>query len=155
MNETEFEAYKFFRLYSIDLDTAGHTLRILRRYKRDDVRYILIRELAITYARPFSDNKGILIKNHKLTERVVPAEFKLLHKELLRLRNEQFAHTDLRFYKPKVARFGTPEKPWYPMSFKGYDYSSLLRQISDIGRLIRAVEASLLAKLQTLEGEFE
>lgn len=34
MNPAEFEAYKFLRLYSIDLETARQTLAVLRRYKR-------------------------------------------------------------------------------------------------------------------------
>jgi len=154
MDPAEFEKYQFLRLYSIDLDTALFTIRILKRYRRDDVRFILLRDLAVAYARPFSGNEGRLISKHKLQAKHVPSASKELHKELLRLRNEQFAHTDLKFYNPKVARFGSATKPWYPMSFKGYDYGTLLRQLDAIENLIRAVEQSVNAEITKHETAF-
>ena len=154
MDPTEFEKYQFLRLYSIDLDTALHVFRVLKRYKRDDVRFILLRDIAIAYARPFSGNEGKLIPKHKLQEKHVPPTSRALHKELLRLRNEQFAHTDLKFYNPKVARFGSKANKWYPMSFKGYDYNALLRQIDAIEQLIRAVEQSVNTEIRKCEKTF-
>jgi len=154
MDPKEFEKYQFLRLYSIDLDTALHTFRVLKRYRRDDVRFIILRDIAIAYARPFSANKGNFIPTDTLQQKHVPPASRALHKELLRLRNEQFAHTDLKFYNPKVARFGSETKKWYPMSFKGYDYNALLQQIDEIEHLIRAVEQSVNAEITKCEHAF-
>lgn len=64
---------------------------------------------------------------------------------------EQLAHTDLKFYNPKVAKFRGAAKPWFPMSFKGYDYENLLSQISEIEKLVREVERSIQSELTNYE----
>ena len=152
MDEVAFEKYRFLRLYAIDLDTALHTVKVLRRYRRADVQYPLLRDIAVTYARPFSGNEGEHISRHQLaSKRHVPAAAKKLHEELLRLRKEQLAHTDLRYYDPRVAKFPGANKPWFPMSFKGYDYASLIRKLPEIERLIRDVERSIQSELASHE----
>jgi hypothetical protein len=141
MDSSAFEKYCFFRLYSIDLDTALHTIRVMRRYKRQDVLVPLLRDVAVTYARPFSVNRGKEISKHQISSKShVPKPNRPLHDELVRLRMEQFAHTDLQYYRPRVAKFSGRTKPWYPMSFKGYDYAGLLGRIAEIEELIVAVE---------------
>jgi hypothetical protein len=151
MSPEKFEAYKFLRLCSIDLDTVGQTLRLLRRYKKQDVRIALVREVAVSYGRPFTKNHGDLVKNHKLSRKYVPFWAKALHDELLRLRNQQFAHTDIKFYEPKVAHFTLTGRPWFPMSFKGYDYPALLAQLPQIQQLVNEVDQNLCEELERLQ----
>lgn len=155
MDTKEFEKYQFLRLYSIDLDTALHTFRILKRYKREDIRRVLLRDVAVAYARPFSGNKGQLIPKHQLQEKHVPVGGRGLHEELIRLRNEQFAHTDLKFYRPKVARFGSGAQKWFPMAFRGYDYGHLFRQLTAIESLIKYVEHSVRVEIGRYEQDFQ
>ena len=152
MDRATFERYCFLRLYAIDLDTALHTIKVLRRYKRPDVQYPLLRDIAVTYARPFSGNKGELISKDLLSSgKHVPKSMRELHKELVRVRKEQFAHTDLKFYRPKVAKFHGATKPWFPMSFRGYDYGTLLNQLRQIESLIRLVESSVQTEISRHE----
>ena len=152
MDALAFEKYRFLRLYSIDLDTALHTIKVLRRYRRADVQYPLLRDIAVAYARPFSGNEGEQIRKHQLSSRNhVPKPARKLHEELLRLRMEQFAHTDLKFYRPRVAKFMSGKGPWFPMSFKSYDYAHLIRQLPEIEKLIRDVERSLQEELASHE----
>lgn len=154
MDAVTFERYCFLRLYAIDLDTALHTVKILRRYKCADVQYPLLRDIAVTYARPFSGNDGEHISRHCLSSRKhIPKVMRELHTELLRLRKEQFAHTDLKFYRPKVAKFHGKTNPWFPMSFKGYDYGALLKRLPQIETLIRAVESSVQAEIASYEAD--
>lgn len=152
MDAVDFEKYCFLRLYAIDLDTALHTIKVLRRYKRADVQYSLLRDIAVTYARPFSGNEGDKIPNHRLQKKHIPIRLKHLHEELVRLRKEQFAHTDLKFHRPKVAKFPGTAKPWFPMAFRNYNYDNLLSQLSEIEELIRDVERSIQFELATYEG---
>jgi hypothetical protein len=74
-----------------------------------------------------------------------------LHDELLRARMEQFAHTDLRFYRPKIARFQGARMQLFPMAFKGYDYGTLLKRLPQIETLIHAVESSVQAEIANYE----
>lgn len=96
MNSKLFEQYKFYRLYDHDFDAAIHTLKILKRYRRPDVRNALLRDIIITYARPFSISKGDKIPKHILPAKFVPSQLRKLHNELFDLRNQLFAHKWLR-----------------------------------------------------------
>ena len=108
----------------------------------------------MTYARPFSVNRGNKHRKHQLALKHVPRQAKALHSRLLELRNSQFAHTDLKFHNPKVARFGTKEKPWYSMSFKSFDYQGFLRPLPEIRSLIKAVDESVTAEVRRYEQRF-
>lgn len=151
MTEIEFEKYCFLRLHSIDMDTALHTLKLIKRYKRDDIRIALLRDLAVIYARPFSGNRGEKIPKHTLSEIHVPKSAKTIHKKLLELRNCQLAHADLSFHKPKVLRWRADGGNTYPMSFKAFDYQGLLRQLSPIEALITSVEANISSEVKSYE----
>ena len=108
------ELYKLYRLYSMDFDMAIHTLNALKRYPKHTnryrllqwVRYSLLRDAVVSYARPFSGNRGILFKSHSLSLRLVPKEFRVLHSRLINLRSQLFAHTDLTYKDPKVMELG-------------------------------------------------
>lgn len=154
MTSAEFEYYCFLRLYSIDLDTAKKAIPVLRRYRKKDVQVALFRDIAVIYARPFSVNNGREIPKHQLPLAHVPKSERALHKELIDLRNSQFAHTDLKFHNPRVARFGTKDKPLYPMSFKSFDYRRLLDRLPKIEALIKAVEKSVNNEIQSYEKRF-
>lgn len=151
MTPAEFESYRFLRLYSIDLDTAAKAIPVLRRYKRGDVRAALLRDIAVTYARPFSGNRGVKHPKHRLSIRHVPKVARPLHQELIKLRNRQFAHSDLTIHNPKVARFGTAAKPWFPMTFKSFDSQALGRRLQEIEELIVSVARSVNAEARRCE----
>lgn len=148
------EQYYFYRLYSIDFDTTKHSLRILKRYRRKDVRYCLLRDIVVSYCRPFSGNKGEKISNQVLDKKVVPKEFRPLHDELVGIRNQLFVHTDYTYRQPKVANWSTDTNKWFPMSFRGYDYNKLDKRISEIEKLVVVVEKNLQAKIDKIEENF-
>ena len=154
MQQPQEEQYYFYRLYSIDLDTTLHTLQLLKRYRRKDVRYCILRDIVVSYARPFSGNRGDQSHNHSLKKKLVPTEFRALHEELLRLRCQQFAHTDKTYYKPKKVNWSKAGRKWYPISFKGYDYSTLDGQVRKIEQMVKAVERNLQKKIYAIEKSF-
>ncbi len=147
------EQYYFHRLYSIDLDSARHALRVLRRYRRKDVRYCLLGHVVVTYIRPFSSNKGIRISNHALNEKVVPTGMRSLHRELKNSRDKQFAHTDYEYSRPKAVDWSSPQGKWFPMSFRGYDYAQLDTRVPEIERLVEAVERNLKGRIDAAHDE--
>jgi hypothetical protein len=146
------EAYYFLRMYSIDLNTARQAIKVLRRYRRPDVRYALLRDLTVAYVRPFSTNRGRQQGTHALSvKKHVPKEMKGLHLELVRVRMQQFAHTDLSYYNPIV--FSLNGSNGHAIIFKGFDYEALLRKLDQIEELIRAVESSVNAAIADYESE--
>lgn len=153
--EAEFEKYCFLRLHSVDMDTALGTLKMLKRYRRDDIKVALLRDIAVIYSRPFSGNKGIKLGKHTLSEkRFVPSEYRELHGKLLELRNTQFAHTDVSFHKSKFMKWQGDKGVAYPMSFKTFDYLGLLRNIKKIESLIKAVESNINHAAREYEKSF-
>lgn len=151
MKNTELEKYYFYRLYSIDFDSTKHALRILKRYRRKDVRYCLLRDIVVSYVRPFSTNKGMNIPKHNLTKKLVPKELCPLHDELLNLRNQLFAHTDYQYRRPKAANFSTPARKWFPMSFRGLDYNKIDSRVAEIEHLVAEVEKNLQYEINKIE----
>ena len=148
------ENYLFLRLYSIDFDTALAGVRLLRQHTGSDLQTPLIRDIAVTYARPFSENRGVEQAKHCLRIKYVPKNARALHKTLISLRNKQFAHTDIEFRAPKVVRWGTTENPWYPMSFRSFDSSLLVRRLSEIETLIEGVSVKVKEEMRILENLF-
>jgi len=147
------EPYYFLRMYSVDFSTARAGIKVLKRYRRADVQYALLRDLIVAYVRPFSTNKGTQSKNVLSTKKHVPALMKPLHDELVRARMQQFAHTDLTYYSPTTMAFkgSNGEFHGFGMMFKGYDYAALLGKLPQIEKLICAVESSVNAELAKQE----
>ena len=136
------------------MNSARHSLLILKRYRRKDVRYCLLRDIIVSYSRPFSGNKGETIPKHVLTKKVVPKHFRTLHDELIDARNQLFAHTDFTYRRPKAANWSTPERKWFPMSFRGYDYDKLDLRIPEIEVLVKSVEDNLHEEITKMEENF-
>jgi hypothetical protein len=145
----EKEQYCFYRLYSLDLDDAKHILRLLKRYRRKDVRHYLLMDLVVTYCRPFSGSRGDKISRHVLCLRIVPKDLRPLHNELLNLRNQLFAHTDLTYRRPRVVNWSTASHKWFPMSFRASD-GKLDGRVSEIQQLVTAVEANLQSEIDRI-----
>jgi hypothetical protein len=152
--ENILEKYKFLRLYDMDFESALHTLKVLRRYKKKDVRYALIRDVIVTYSRPFTESKGFNIGKDFCGAKFDDKDMKELHDELLRLRKELFAHTDLTYKNPKVRNWSTDTYKWFPMSFKGFDYKTLEDKLPEIKRLIEHVQKQNRLKISEHEKNF-
>lgn len=103
--------YRFYRLYSVDLDSARYSLRMLRRYRRSDIRFCILRDLIVSYARPFSGNKGPTGGEHSLSVKYVPTKHRPLHSELIDLRRQVFAHTDFTYHDPRLSKWDTAQGP--------------------------------------------
>jgi hypothetical protein len=143
--------YRFHRLYSIDLDSAKQSLRMLRRYRRDDVRYCILRDAVIIYSRPFSGNQGPKGRGHKLALSFVPRHHRALHRELIELRSGLLAHTDFTVHEPRVAKWAGSRAPVYAMTFRRPSYEKFFARLQDIEDLFSTVEANLHADIRNFE----
>ena len=93
---------------------------MLKTYEQLNLRFLIVRDAIISYARPFSDNNGILLKKWKLPEKFIPKKYKDLHKELINMRDRVIAHSDMDFIDPSVVNRSSSKGKWFPMSLKNF-----------------------------------
>ena len=156
----EIEELEFVWMYSNDLNSAQHILRAILPSTAPDskdktVRYYLLLALVVTYATPFSLNRGTVVKKHRLTmDNVVPPELHYLHDRLMVYRDKQFAHTDVSHYNPRIANLGTIDNPRWGMSRRGEDFEFLDKNLDQIGRLVEIVKANVDARREEMLAYF-
>lgn len=154
--ENRVEKYAFLRLYDHDLEMAIQTIKVLRRYRRKDVRFPLLRDIVVTYCRPFTESRGDGIRKDFLGVRKFEnPEMESLHNKLVNLRSELFAHTDLTFKKPQIANWSKGDKKWFPMAFKGFSYEELDSELPNIINLIKYVQEDLKKQINKYEKSFK
>ncbi len=145
-----------YRLFSSDMNDAFHGLKMLRKYKRGDIRYCLIQMVVVSYARPFSSNK-VLGEQKKgrydLKKEIhVPQALWSFHEEVIEMRNQVFAHTDHSFRKPKIANWSNDEQGmFFPMVARGFYYDTVNKKVPEISTLIEAVNNNLNAEITRLQ----
>ena len=153
MTPQQFEEYCFYRLYSIDLDTVRHSLRMLKRYRRQDVRHSILRDIVVGYARPFSGNKGKLFKKYHLSMKSVPSDLRSLHSEMPDVRMRTLAHTDYSFVTPGSQDGQRARGRFSHCRSACMTLENLDKRLTEIERLVKAVESSVNAKVRTIERE--
>lgn len=150
------ENYRFLRLYSIDLEMAKQSCDLLARQDALELRYCILRDLVVTYSRPFSKNRGQVFSRHRLEDEVVPIAMQPLHAELLTLRDQAFAHTDHDFRSPQIARWPRSSGgATYAMSFRNPVYDKLNMRLQEIRDLVVAVEQRVNAMARDFELTFD
>ena len=154
--DSELAAYGFLRLYSIDLEMARQSCDLLETIRELQARQPILRDAVISYCRPFSGNRAKDGSTHHLSLRFVPTELRGLHEELFDLRMQAFAHTDVEFRNPQIARWPrTAGGANYLVGFRNPSYDDLLRRIPEIRDLVCQVENSINTKVRKLEMRFE
>jgi tRNA U55 pseudouridine synthase TruB len=153
--ENRVEKYAFLRLYEHDLEMALQTAKIMNRYRKTDVKFALLRDLVVTYCRPFTESRGEgITKDFFAIKKFESNEMKELHNELMELRSSLFAHTDLNFKKTQIANWSNDEKKWFPMAFRGYDYTLLADKVPEIVKLISYARNQLVLQIRQYEESF-
>lgn len=147
--DAQLEEYCFLRHCSNDLLAARQRLDVALKQQDQSILFALLEGAVVVYARPFSGTRGKHKRKYLLAKAFVPAASATLHKELIRLRNELFAHTDVAHHDSKMMGHGA----LLLMTRKIADFASLSHRASDIGALFRDVEMNVNAKLAELQAE--
>ncbi len=103
------DEYSFYRSFAAEyLRRAKESVGLLERYVDvdRDLRMPLIRDAIISYAVPFSKNRGRAGQSLRLDTKVVPKDLSDLHKAILEFRNVMLAHCDIPLRQPVVTPFG-------------------------------------------------
>ena len=75
------------------------------------------------------------------------------HKELLKIQDRLFAHSDIACGKQKVANWSRLIRKNLPISFRGYDYSKLDSKVARIEELVKVVAENLQKEIADIERE--
>ncbi|KYO83967.1 hypothetical protein LT18_00506 [Pseudomonas aeruginosa] len=151
MNERLMTQYTYDRLWDVDLDTAAHSVRLIKEAPSDAFRYPLLRDLIVTYCRPFTKSS----EGHRLSEKLVPPESRELHAAMIRLRNGQYAHTDRKLHQPKFSWLNLGEGSRLAMTFKSTDHEGLLARLEDVDTLICALQVKLRERMRKAQWKLE
>ncbi len=114
----------------------------------------LIRDAIVSYIRPFSKNRGRIFKKIRLDDCFVPSKHKALHKDLLRSRDQVFAHTDIDAHDPTLARFPVKSGYIYPIAFRNLSVKSFVDKLPEISALIQEVHNAINAEKQIIESQW-
>jgi hypothetical protein len=150
------EEYGFHRLYSLDFEMARQACELLSGQTSDELRFTILRDVIVSYSRPFSGNRGKLVRHHRLPDDMVPQGMAALHAELIALRDQAFAHTDHEFIKPQHARWPRADgSAQYPMSFRVPPYQTMVARIDEIRALTVAMEELVNATIGDYQRSFD
>ena len=148
------EYYAFMRLADSDFDSARRSIKSLSRVRHPDTVSAIIRDSLISYARPFTGNRGIIKKkNLRLLESLVPEKMLEAHKKIMDVRNQIVAHTDVSYRKPMVGKIKGKSSKLYPISYKGFYYEDLLKLPNILEPLIKELGSKLWVEIQRYEKE--
>jgi hypothetical protein len=153
-NENE-EKYVFLRFATGDLEQAIRGLKELLECPSTSIKYALLRDSIVAYCRPFTKCRGKFHKQIRLeTEEFVPSVMAALHAQLIELRDQTYAHTDLEPRRPVLHMWRRPQGNIFPIQFKGYDYEGTLSKRDQLVSLFESVLHKIEKKLVQLEKEF-
>ncbi len=144
----------FLKLWDGDFCMAQQTLKSLEEYKPPaHIRDIFLRDVIVSYARPFLDCYGKEApKKQRLEKEIyIPGEHLDLHQRIIDFRWHVVGHTDLTWYNPQIANFSSGEKKWFPMAFKRPDYDTLKDEIGRILDLIAIIRKTLHEEIFKIE----
>lgn len=138
------EQYVFKHLSLIDMERAQKSIKVMQASKDEYIKEALFRDAVISYVRPFSGNRGEHVKNGlKLKMSVVPKEMKNSHIEIEKVRNQLFAHNDV---KQQNVQFG----PGSSFAIKGYEKVFLNHLVDPLRALAESVHTKLSQEMSEL-----
>jgi hypothetical protein len=146
------ERYVLSHLSLIDMERVRRSIEYLADMKDEHLREALFRDAVVSYAKPFSDNRGIFTrKGLRISEKGIPDQLKSAHLEIISVRDKLFAHMDLDNQKPELRHYEIGGEKHHPFTVTGYGTVYADHLIEPLGQLAKAVHAHLMQELQAIE----
>lgn len=139
MNVAHSDKYILHCLSLVDMESVLRSLDHLDNVNDEHLRCVLFRDAVICYAKPFSDNRGLLTKCLKIRQKGVPNELKLAHREVIDLRNKLFAHMDLDRQKAEIDVYELNGEKHVSVNVVGYSKVYPEHLIDPLKHLAKAV----------------
>ena len=127
------------------MERVQKSIEYLRNTENKDLKTALFRDAVISYAKPFSNNyysdqtKGLRISSNH-----IPKKLKNFHNEVLALRDNFIAHTDMSIQGLRVDKYQDEMGDNYSMCISGYGTIHKDYLIDPLFELAKAVHSSLL-----------
>lgn len=129
----------------IDMERVQKSIEHLLSANDKHLKAALFRDAVISYAKPFSNNRySDRTKRLHISENHVPKELVDVHNEILALRDELIAHTDMTIQIPSIDKYQDDIGHNYSMTISGYETIHKDRLIDPLLKLAKAVHSSLL-----------
>lgn len=145
------EGYVLRHLACIDMARTLRSLDYLNELKDEYLREALFRDAVVSYVKPFSDNKGVHTKKGlKINEKGVPKELKAAHTEIVGIRNELFAHMDIKRQMPQLDVYEIDGEKHPNFTVTGYEKVYADHLIEPLKQLAKAVQSHLMEEMDTI-----
>ncbi len=129
----------------IDMERVKRSIGYLQETDDKGVRAALFRDAVISYAKPFTSNRySDGKKGLRISENHVPKELLNIHKELVALRDELVAHTDMTLQKPVIEKFNDEVGDNFSVTVLGYETIHKDHLIEPLLKLAQSVYNGLL-----------
>ncbi|MDO8263593.1 MAG: hypothetical protein Q7T21_10245 [Gallionella sp.] len=146
MSEKHDEQLALAHLSLIDMERVQKSIEYLRGTDDKYLKAALFRDAVISYAKPFSTNRySDRTKGLRISEKHVPRNLLDIHKEVLALRDELIAHTDMIIQKPTIDKYQDDMGQNYSMTVSGYETIHKDHLIDPMLKLAKAVHGSLIS----------
>ena len=150
MNQTK-ERYAFIHLSIVDMSRAISSIELLSLQDNEHIRDALMRDAVISYAKPFSSNKGVISKHRlRIDDSYIPTESLSEHKAVIAARNKLIAHVDLDGQNPQVEVYVIAGKRGADLMVSGYERPNILGLASSVRQLAGLVQNLLLTERSEL-----
>ncbi|MGE3809563.1 MAG: hypothetical protein AB7K24_33280 [Gemmataceae bacterium] len=140
----------------IDMERAQKSIELSQSANDPYLQAALFRDAVISYAKPFLSNRySDNSKGLRISDNHVPQEFRGAHDEILALRDQLIAHTDMTVQKPKIDKYTGDNGPTYSMSVTGYETIHKDHLVEPLLKLGSAVHRSLMSgRAQQTKNDF-
>ena len=129
----------------IDMERVQKSIEFLCGTDDKYLKAALFRDAIISYAKPFSNNRySNKTTGLRIADSHIPKGLMSAHKELLALRDELVAHTDMTIQKPKIDKYQDDMGHNFSLSASGYETIHKDHLIEPLLTLARAVHSSLI-----------
>lgn len=129
------------------MERVEKSVNHLSRTKDKFLKAVLFRDAVISYAKPFlNNNYSDGTKGLRINSKCVPAKLKTYHNEILALRNELIAHTDMTRQHPLIEKYEDEVGPNFSITVKGYETIHEDHLIEPLRELAKAVHKHLINK---------
>ncbi|MFA5974980.1 MAG: hypothetical protein WC859_02295 [Elusimicrobiota bacterium] len=151
MDNKNEEMFVFNRFAFDDFTEALRAVRVSKVLENVEAKSFLVRYSVIAYCRPFTKCRGKIENTIRLDESYVPPEHLPFHRQLLDLRDQLIAHTDLKVLDPKLYGWKTKVGPMYPIGFKPPDPKEVLKQVDSLEAIFSSVMDEAHRRITAME----
>jgi hypothetical protein len=133
------------QLSLIDMERVQGNIEHIRNSDDKYMKDVLFRDAVISYAKPFLDNRhSDGSRGLRISDKCIPKELRDVHEEILALRDELIAHTDMTIQSPRIEKRQDDLGNNYSMTVTGYDTIHREHLMDPLFKLAKAVYGSLL-----------